>query len=54
MGNLLPIWLLPLWTLGVPLVWGIVALARMPKTATRDPGSRRPYGAAATPDPAHR
>ncbi len=54
MGNLLPIWLLPLWTLGVPLVWGIVALVQLPKTAMPDHGSRLPYGAVATPDLAHR
>ena len=54
MSNLLPIWLLPLWILGAPLVWGIVALAHMPKTAARGHGGRLPYGAAATAELAHR
>lgn len=55
MGSMLPIWLLPLWTLGVPLVWGIVALVQMPNTAARgESGRRLPSGPAATPDLAHR
>lgn len=54
MRKVLPICLLPLWALGVPLVRGIVALVRMPKGATHGHGDRMPYGAAATPDLAHR
>lgn len=43
MINVLPIWILPFWTLGVPLVWAIMELARLPKRSRDHPG-RPVYG----------
>lgn len=35
MFSSIPIWLLPVWTLGVPLIWAIVDYSLMPKVDAR-------------------
>ena len=53
MSSMLPIWLLPFWTLGVPLLWGIVDLMQMPRRARPDSDTAVP-SARATPGLAYR
>ena len=32
MENVWPLWALPFWTMGIPLIWAVVELMRTPKT----------------------
>ena len=32
MENAWPLWALPFWTMGIPLIWAVIELMRTPKT----------------------
>lgn len=53
MGSMLPIWLLPFWTLGAPLLWILFDQWQTQRT-TRTHGDRRLPLRAATQDLAYR